>query len=102
MFSFPSSHPPNSFTKTNQTAFLDAPAASLPSILAGMRQICEISSTLIGNASEVDGEVSSSSAAPAPTVSASAAISTRARETFWSFYGVIAMTMALGGGILCL
>ncbi|KAH8114873.1 hypothetical protein DFH11DRAFT_1508273 [Phellopilus nigrolimitatus] len=48
------------FTQTNQTSFLSAPASELPDILTGIRNICALESTLLGNASAADGEASSS------------------------------------------
>ncbi|KAI5119264.1 hypothetical protein M0805_007267 [Coniferiporia weirii] len=55
------------FTKTNQTSFLSAPASSLPGILSGIQKVCALESTLIGNVSSVDGEVSSSGASASST-----------------------------------
>ncbi|ETW84868.1 hypothetical protein HETIRDRAFT_247730, partial [Heterobasidion irregulare TC 32-1] len=47
------------FERTNQTDVLDTP--DLPSVVSGMRQVCSLASALLGNVSETDGEVSSSS-----------------------------------------
>ncbi|EPQ55926.1 hypothetical protein GLOTRDRAFT_76143 [Gloeophyllum trabeum ATCC 11539] len=57
------------FTKTNQTDVLNTP--DLPAVVSGMRNVCALESTLLGNVSNVDGETTPSSSAPAPTSSTS-------------------------------
>ncbi|KAJ8483490.1 hypothetical protein ONZ45_g14589 [Pleurotus djamor] len=55
------------FIRTNQTDVLDTP--DLPGILEGIRQICGMSSTILGNVSGANGELTPTSATPEPTVS---------------------------------
>jgi len=55
------------FTKTNQTDVLNTP--DLSSVLSGMRSICAIESTLLGNVSNANGETTPSAAQPTPTTS---------------------------------
>ncbi|KAI0072305.1 hypothetical protein K474DRAFT_1605370 [Panus rudis PR-1116 ss-1] len=57
------------FIKTNQSDVLNTP--DLPGIVNGMRQICAIESTLLGNVSVTDGEVTPSSSSPIATPTAS-------------------------------
>ncbi|CAL1698260.1 unnamed protein product [Somion occarium] len=61
------------FIQTNQSDVLNTP--DLPGIVSGMRQICALESTLLGNVSETDGEVTPSAGviAPTPTPSLSGA-----------------------------
>ena len=61
-----------SFEKTNQTDWLSTP--DLPAVVDGMRKICGIASSLLGNVSAVDGEVTPTTAAPTPTASTSSGI----------------------------
>ncbi|KAH8079827.1 hypothetical protein BXZ70DRAFT_646180 [Cristinia sonorae] len=54
------------FTKTGQTDVLSTP--DLPSIVSGMRSICALESTLLGNVSNTNGETTPVTAPPpAPT-----------------------------------
>ena len=53
-----------SFQKTNQTQFLNSD--NLPAVLSGIRSICGIASTVLGNVSETDGEATPSSSAVVP------------------------------------
>ncbi|TCD67734.1 hypothetical protein EIP91_011976 [Steccherinum ochraceum] len=55
------------FTKTNQTDVLNTP--DLPSILSGLRSICALESSLIGNVSNTNGETTPSAPTPSPTTS---------------------------------
>lgn len=54
-----------SFIRTNQTDVLDTP--DLPSVLDGMRTICGMSSSILGNVSGANGELTSASSTPTPT-----------------------------------
>ncbi|KAF9031078.1 hypothetical protein BDZ89DRAFT_1037645 [Hymenopellis radicata] len=61
------------FQATNQTDVLST--NDLPSVVAGMKQICALESTLLGNVASANGEIpTTTSAAPAAT-SSSAALS---------------------------
>ncbi|TFK48201.1 hypothetical protein OE88DRAFT_556213 [Heliocybe sulcata] len=59
------------FTQTNQTDVLNTP--DLPSVVSGMRNVCALASTLLGNVSGVDGETTPTSSSAAPTATASSA-----------------------------
>ncbi|KZT21307.1 hypothetical protein NEOLEDRAFT_1139640 [Neolentinus lepideus HHB14362 ss-1] len=61
------------FTQTNQTDVLNDP--DLPSAVSGMRNVCALASTLLGNVSGVDGETAPSSSAAAATATASSSTS---------------------------
>ncbi|TDL26800.1 hypothetical protein BD410DRAFT_715072 [Rickenella mellea] len=54
------------FGRTNQTGWLETD--NLPAVVQGIRNVCAIASTLIGQAASADGEVPTTTAAPAPTV----------------------------------
>lgn len=56
------------FERTNQTAVLDSADLNLPSLVKNIRQLCEMESSLLGNASNTDGETT-----PSPSRSAAAA-----------------------------
>ncbi|KAK7688681.1 hypothetical protein QCA50_008219 [Cerrena zonata] len=56
------------FIKTNQSDVLNTP--DLPGVVSGMRQICALESTLLGNVSVTDGEVNGSSTVATPTPTA--------------------------------
>jgi len=56
------------FERTNQTAVLDSADVNLPSLVKNIRQLCEMESSLLGNASNTDGETT-----PSPSRSAAAA-----------------------------
>ncbi|TBU42712.1 hypothetical protein BD309DRAFT_923096 [Dichomitus squalens] len=60
------------FIKTNQTSFLDSDSANLPGIVDGMRKICALESTLLGNVSNSDGETTPTSSAAAATATTTA------------------------------
>ena len=64
-----------SFEKTNQTAVLNTP--DLPSLVNSIRTVCSFVSSILGNASNVNGEttpsLSSAAATPAATSSSAAA-----------------------------
>lgn len=56
-----------SFQQTNQTDVLNI--TNLPSILSGIKEICSLESTLLGNVSEADNATASQSAAGSQTTS---------------------------------
>ncbi|KAF5375388.1 hypothetical protein D9615_007944 [Tricholomella constricta] len=79
------------FIKTNQEQVLDYNTEDLPGILDGMRRICALQSSLLGNVSEANGEVTP--VAPPPPKPTSAASS----HAVWG--GVITlMILALSVG----
>jgi len=55
------------FERTNQTAVLDSANLNLPSLVKNLRQLCEMESSLLGNASNTDGETTPSPSAAAST-----------------------------------
>jgi len=60
------------FEKTNQTNFLNS--QDLPAVVSGIRSICAIASTLVGNVSGADNETTpTAGVAPTPTAADSAA-----------------------------
>lgn len=85
------------FERTNQTAVLDSADLNLPSLVKNIRQLCEMESSLLGNASNTDGETTPSpsrSAAAASTGSTGAA-SLRNVPRFVSVSSVVAGAVAL-------
>ncbi|KLO06616.1 hypothetical protein SCHPADRAFT_837841 [Schizopora paradoxa] len=86
------------FEQTNQTSFLNVSSANdVPSILTGIRNICALESTLLGNVSGADGEVTSSGAAATPTAVASSSSSQSfALDGTRGIYGVM-----LGVTLVC-
>ncbi|GLB44514.1 hypothetical protein LshimejAT787_1701410 [Lyophyllum shimeji] len=82
------------FTQTNQTQVLNYNTQDLPSIVAGMRKICALESSLLGNVSETNGEVTPSTSVPAPTPTSAAS-----RPVVWG--GIATLTLlALSVGSL--
>jgi len=61
------------FERTNQTAVLDSVDVNLPSLVKTIRQLCEMESSILGNASNVDGETSPSSSRSAATAASTGA-----------------------------
>ncbi|RDB17753.1 hypothetical protein Hypma_001079 [Hypsizygus marmoreus] len=60
------------FIQTNQSEVLNYNTQDLPGIVSGMRKICGLESSLLGNVSETNGEVThTTTAAPTPTSAAS-------------------------------
>jgi len=85
------------FERTNQTAVLDSADLNLPSLVKNIRQLCEMESSLLGNASNTDGETTPSpsrSAAAASTGSTGAA-SLRNAPGFASLSSVVTGAIAL-------
>lgn len=56
---------PASFIRTNQSEVLNTP--NLPAVVDGMRKICALESTLLGNVSESNGEVTPAGTTPPAT-----------------------------------
>ena len=77
-----------SFERTNQTAVLDSADLNLPSLVKNIRQLCEMESSLLGNASNTDGETT-----PSPSGSASASL--RNVPGFVSVSSVVTSAVAL-------
>ncbi|KAF9458696.1 hypothetical protein BDZ94DRAFT_1200700 [Collybia nuda] len=66
------------FIRTNQSEVLNTP--DLPAVVDGMRNICAIQSTLLGNVSESNGDVTP--AAPMPTSRATS----RSNHVLWGSF----------------
>jgi len=60
------------FIQTNQSQVLNYNTQDLPSIISGMRQICALESSLLGNVSVTNGEVTPTSSSPPPTPTSAA------------------------------
>ncbi|PBK85696.1 hypothetical protein ARMGADRAFT_999456 [Armillaria gallica] len=84
------------FQATNQTDVLEG--NDLPSIVSGMRKICALESTLLGNVSESNGEVtvSASSTSSASTSASSSAAIPRAMPVSLSGLYAILLILSLG------
>ncbi|PBK69361.1 hypothetical protein ARMSODRAFT_886342, partial [Armillaria solidipes] len=84
------------FQATNQTDILEG--NDLPSIVSGMRKICALESTLLGNVSESNGEVtaSASSTSSASTSTSSSAAIPRAMPVSLSGLYAILLILSLG------
>ncbi|KAL5478856.1 hypothetical protein ACEPAI_2133 [Sanghuangporus weigelae] len=76
------------FTRTNQTEFLSADSDQLPGIISGIRSICAIESTLLGNVSATNGEVPSSSASDAAALPTDGSSLTSSTPRGYSFSGL--------------
>lgn len=87
-----------SFEKTNQTDVLDTP--DLPAVVNGIRQVCAFSSSILGNASNVDGETTPSTAAPSPSPTASGADRLQLRAARYLSAAVALGAIALGAAVL--
>ncbi|KAF8900612.1 hypothetical protein CPB85DRAFT_1228340, partial [Mucidula mucida] len=61
------------FQATNQTDVLST--NDLPSVVAGMRQICALESTLLGGVASANGEITTTTSAAPVATSSSAALS---------------------------
>ncbi|CAE6462131.1 unnamed protein product [Rhizoctonia solani] len=72
------------FIQTNQTSVIDADitpnSSELPAIVTGMRQVCALSSTLLGGVASADPQVASST----PSAPTAVATSTGIRVDIWS------------------
>ncbi|THH07602.1 hypothetical protein EW145_g3272 [Phellinidium pouzarii] len=89
------------FTQTNQTAFLSASPSALPSIVTGIRNVCAVESTLLGNASAADGETTPSSAGssdPTAVGSDTGLVPTSSAMRIRVFGGVWVYAAALSAG----
>lgn len=81
------------FIRTNQTSFLSAQTSDLPNILKGIQSVCAIESTLLGNVSVANGDVSSSSLAAEPTGISAAKRSNLCETGIMTYIGM--MTLGL-------
>jgi hypothetical protein len=83
------------FTQTNQTSYLNAKPGEIPSILNGMRQICAISSSLLGGVATTNHEKGT---APVPTATGAARGLSDMRAGTGGFgLSVVAGVSAIGG-----
>ncbi|KAG7443239.1 uncharacterized protein BT62DRAFT_935193 [Guyanagaster necrorhizus] len=86
------------FQATNQTDVLEG--NDLPSIVSGMRKICALESTLLGNVSESDGEVTvsasaSSTGSASTSTSSSAAIPRAVPISLSGLYTILSVALSL-------
>lgn len=92
------------FVRTNQTQVLNSP--DLPSVVTGMRQVCALSSTLLGGVASVNGELPSGTPSPTPTPppsNAASGLSPRLPSPLSSgafFQAVILSVAGVAGGVL--
>lgn len=82
------------FERTNQTAVLDTP--NLPSLVNNIRQLCALESTLLGNASNSDGE-----ATPSPTAAAASTAGTASAAPLRDLPG-LAVSCIIAGAVALL
>lgn len=75
-----------SFIQTNQSDVLDTP--NLPNVVDGMRKICALESTLLGNVSETDGETTPTSSSSAATATGSSNHASPTVEVLFSTNGI--------------
>ena len=83
----------HSFIRTSQASFLSAQTSDLPNILKGIQSVCAIESTLLGNVSVANGDVSSSSLAAEPTGISAAKRSNLCETGIMTYLGM--MTLGL-------
>ncbi|KAG6910388.1 hypothetical protein DXG01_011103 [Tephrocybe rancida] len=81
------------FTQTNQTQVLNYDTANLPSLVGNIRKICSLESSLLGNVSETNGEVTPVASSPASTPTGAAS-----RNTAWGG-GITLALIALSVGL---
>lgn len=83
------------FEKTNQTAVLDTP--NLPLLVNNIRQLCSFASSLLGNASNANGETTPSQSGPASSATGTSASSTAPPSNLpsWMASFVIAGAVAM-------
>jgi len=83
------------FEKTNQTAVLDTP--DLPSLVGNIRQLCSFASSLLGNASNGDGETTPSQSGTAASATGTSASSAAPPSNLssWTASFVIGSAVAL-------
>jgi len=78
------------FEQTNQTDVLDTP--NLPSLVNNIRQICALESSILGNASNSDGETT-----PSPTRSASSSTGVSSAAPLWNIPGLATLSSIVVG-----
>ena len=86
----------HSFERTNQTAVLDTP--DLPSLVDSIREVCSFASSILGNASNSDGETTPTVTSASATTAAAAATggsSSGARPT-WDRFGASLSSLCTG------
>lgn len=84
----------NSFIKTNQSQVLNYDTQNLPGIISGMRKVCALQSTLLGNVSESDGEVTPAPTSPAPAPTSGAANN---KVVWGSVVALVLLGLSVGG-----
>ncbi|KAH8831202.1 hypothetical protein DL96DRAFT_1524084 [Flagelloscypha sp. PMI_526] len=83
------------FQKTNQTWALDQTVADPNDVVNGMRKVCALASTLIGNVSNTNGETT-----PIPTGAAAPAASSNSATMLSMQNAMAATTVAVIAGVL--
>ncbi|KAK0189431.1 hypothetical protein F5146DRAFT_982000 [Armillaria mellea] len=89
------------FQETNQTDVL--PGNNLPSIISGMRNICALESTLLGNVSKADGEVTvsaSSTSSASTSTSSSGAIPSVIPVSLPGLYAILLLSLGISTAVL--
>jgi len=78
------------FEQTNQTDVLDTP--NLPSLVNNIRQLCASESSILGNASNSDGETT-----PSPTQSATSSTGVSSAAPLWNIPGLATLSSVVVG-----
>ncbi|KAJ8073014.1 hypothetical protein PM082_019882 [Marasmius tenuissimus] len=82
------------FVRTNQSDVLEAP--SLPDVVQGMRQICALSSSLLGGVASANGEIPSATFVSTPTPTST---NNGRRAALLSSFAVSATVLAIAYGV---
>ncbi|KDR78271.1 hypothetical protein GALMADRAFT_245362 [Galerina marginata CBS 339.88] len=80
------------FIQTNQTQVLDT--SNLPGIVAAIRNVCAIESTLLGNVSGVDASLTATPRPPAPTSTSAAVVFTE--NSTGRIFALLAISLFMG------
>ena len=82
-----------SFQRTNQTDVLNTD--DLPSVVSGMRQICALQSSLLGDVRSANGELSATETA-APAATSNAALGSDVLPSFWNMFPAVVVLTIVG------
>jgi len=80
------------FEQTNQTDVLDTP--NLPSLVNNIRELCALESSILGNASNSDGETT-----PSPTRSAASSTGSSSAAPLWNLPGLATVSSVVAGAV---
>jgi hypothetical protein len=86
----------SSFEKTNQTGVLNT--TDLPSLVNSIRSVCSLASSILGNASNADGETTPTVASVTATPSATS--STSGAPPSWDRFGASLSPLIVGAASL--